>query len=35
MKDQQEVTPFEILKTQVYPVINKIILKVWMHLFSW
>jgi hypothetical protein len=28
MKDQQEVTPFEILKTQVYPVINKIILKV-------
>lgn len=24
----QEVTPFEVLKTQVYPVINEIILKV-------
>ena len=24
----QEITPFEILKSQVYPVINQIILKV-------
>jgi len=25
---QEEVTPFEILKTKVYPVVNEIILKV-------
>lgn len=27
-QSQQEATPFEVLKTQVYPVINGIILKV-------
>lgn len=27
----QEGTPFEVLKTQVYPVINDIILKVFDH----
>ena len=27
----QEATPFEVLKTQVYPVINDIILKVNKH----